>query len=326
MNNRRRLVIALGAATVMPRTTLAQSKPKPILIGYLSLGGGARPVAFSILRQSLMSLGWKEGVEFTLDARWAEGQTQRLRPLAEELAARRPAVIVAAGVRAAQAATKAAPNIPIVVFTLADPVAAGLAASFARPGGMVTGVTALAIETSGKHLELLFDCVPKIRRIGILMDPTAANAALWRNNLQRTAARLSVATHFAEAASRTDVETALSRLVQQEIEALVVMFSDVFYPELEAISKFALVRRWPVASSLSRLVELGALLSYSGDQSATYGRVAYYVDRILKGAKPGDLPIEQSATFELAINLKTAKALGITIPPAVMVQATNLIE
>jgi putative ABC transport system substrate-binding protein len=136
----------------------------------------------------------------------------------------------------------------------------------------------------------------------------------------------SVDAYFVEAAKRADIQPALSRLVNERIDALVVMFSDVFLPELEAIVKFALAQRWPMASSLRRPVELGALLSCGGDQSATYGRAAYYVDRILKGAKPGDLPIEQSIPFELVVNMKTAKALGIKIPPTIMVQATHVIE
>ena len=227
MNNRRILLIALGAGTFSPRALFAQAKQKPVLIGWLSLGS-ERSIALPAFKQALIALGWKEEMQFTLEARWANGQIERLRPLAEELAAKRPAVIVAPGTRAAQAATKVAPGIPIVVLTSADPVATGLAASLARPGGMVTGVTTLVAETSAKHLELLLDCVPKIRRVGILIDPSGANSALRRKVLQRSAAQRSVDARFAEAAKRADIEPALSRLARENIEALILVSSDVF--------------------------------------------------------------------------------------------------
>jgi ABC-type uncharacterized transport system substrate-binding protein len=258
------------------------------------------------------------------DERWADGRSDRLPALAGELAAKGPAVIVAGPVSAAAAATEAAPKTPIVIF-LGDPVPAGLAASLARPGGMVTGVTNIVTDITEKYLELLLAAVPKSRRVSFLVDTTAANHALMLEAARRSVAQYSVEARYAEVARPEEVEPALSRLAKERIQALVVLPGQAVGLRRQRIVKFAQEQRWPVVAG-PEFAEAGALLTYGADILANYRRAAYYVDRILKGAKPGDLPIEQPTKFELVINMKTARALGLTIPQTLLLRADQVIE
>jgi len=274
----------------------------------------------------MAALGWKEGSNYVLEERWAEGRMDRLRALAEELKVKKPAVIVA-GVGAVIVAAKAAPNVPVVQMQGGSPVAAGLAASLARPGGMVTGVTNVVGEVSEKYLELLFAAAPKLQRVGFLVDPVSGSYDAHMKNARRATERYRVEAQFAEAVKPEDLDPALSRLVKEGVQGLVIMPSaGMFIAERTRIVKFALAQRWPVVAGPSTFVEEGALISYSADSSALHRRAAYYVDRILKGAKPGDLPIEQPTKFELVVNLKTAKAIGLTIPQNLLFRADRVIE
>ena len=304
---------------------LAQSK-QPILIGWLD--GASREWSghlFAAFKEGLAALGWKESSNVVFEERWAGGQVNRLPALAGELAARRPAVIVAFTRLATEAAAKAAPKTPIVLIG-AIPVGPGLVASLARPGGMVTGVSSIAAEISEKFLELLLAAAPKRRRIGFLLDTTSGNAALNMVNARRSVAQHSVEARYVEVARLEEIEPALSRLAKEGVQALVVMPGPTFSAEPRRIVKSAQVQRWPMISGRREFAEEGALLSYGVDVSALYRRAAYYVDRILKGAKPGDLPIEQPIKFELVVNLKTAKALGLTISQDLLFRADKVIE
>jgi putative ABC transport system substrate-binding protein len=246
--------------------------------------------------------------------------------LAEELAARKPAVIVGA-VGGTEAAAKAVPNIPVVQARGSSPVSAGLAASLARPGGMVTGVTNLPSELSGKFVELLLDAVPKLKRIGFLVDAKTRAHAAFIKNARHAIDNFRVEARFAEVSGLDELDGALARLSKEGVEGLIVSPSlGLFASERERIVKFALTQRWPVVAGPSGFADAGALLSYSGNAAAQYRRAAYYVDRILKGAKPGDLPIEQPMTFELVVNMKTATLLGLKMPPEIMVRAERVIE
>ncbi|MGH6631531.1 MAG: ABC transporter substrate-binding protein, partial [Burkholderiales bacterium] len=256
--------------------------------------------------------------------RWADGRHARLPTLADELAAKKPALILAVTIPAARAAAKAAPRTPIV-FTGGDPVAAGLVASFARPGGMITGHYGLSADVSEKYLELLLAAAPKSRRVGFLIDTTNANLALHKENVRRSVAQHSVDARLAEAGQLEEIEPALSRLAKEDIHALVVMTTTMF-GQRQRIVKFALARRWPAIGSGSEWAEEGALLSYGIDQSQNYRRAAYYADRILKGTKPGDLPVERTSKLELVINMKTARALKLEISRELAVRADRVIE
>jgi putative ABC transport system substrate-binding protein len=326
MNNRRKLLVALGAAAFSPRMALAQSK-QPVLIGWLN--GGSRQMdesSFAAFKEGLAALGWKEGPQFVIEERWANGRSERLLALAQELAAKKPAVIVAAPSTAVRPAAQAAPNTPVVQATGTSPVAVGLAASLARPGGMVTGVTNIIAEVSEKHLELLLAAAPKLRRIGFLVDSRGSNRAAYLEMARRAATGHSVEARFAEVDGPEEIEPAISRLAKEGAQALVVFASPALLVERRRIVKLALARRWPVMAWLREWADEGALLTYGIEPSANYRRAAYYVDRILKGATPGELPIEQPTKFELVVNLKTAKTLGLTIPQPFLMRADRVIE
>jgi putative ABC transport system substrate-binding protein len=317
----------LGAAALAPQTVLAQTKKAPVLIGWLSLQSresGAHSLA--ALKEGLAALGWKEGSQVRIEERWADGQEDRLPSLANELAARKPAVIVASPLRTVVYAAKEAPKIPIVMGAGGDPIAAGIVKSLSQPGGMITGVSGFGAELTGKYLEFLLAAAPKLRRVGFLFDTTNTNLALHKENMRRSVAQHSVEARFAEVGRPEEIEPALSRLAKEGVQALVVMPGQAIGVERRRIVKLALAHRWPVVAGGRVFAEDGALLSYGADTVATYRRAAYFVDRILKGAKPGDLPIEQPTKFELVINLKTAKAIGLTISQDLLFRADKVIE
>jgi len=325
VNRRRRLLVVLGAAALAPRTVLAQPKPAPMVIGWLSSGSresGADRVA--ALKQGLAALGWKDGSQIVVEERWADGRFERLRSLAEDLAKKEPAVIVVSGSPAAIAATKGAPAIPVVVGT-GDPLRAGLAASLARPGGMVTGLSVVT-ESYEKHLELLLDVAPKLRRIGFLVDTQNPFLPVVMQGARRSIAQRQIEGRFAEVGNPDEIEPALARLANQGVQGLIVTGSPMLLAARRTIVKFAIANHWPAIAPQNEVAEQGALLSYGAERLALYRRSAYYVDRILKGAKPGDLPIEQPTRFELVLNMKTAKAIGLTISQPFLMRADRVIE
>jgi putative ABC transport system substrate-binding protein len=324
--NRRNLLVALGAAAVAPRAVLAQSKKAPVVIGWLSSGSresGVHRVA--ALKEGLAALGWKDGSQIVIEERWADGRFERLQSLAEDLAKKGAAVIVASGSPAVVAATKGAPAIPVVVGT-GDALSLGLAASLARPGGMVTGLSVVVTEVNNKHLELLLDAVPKLRRIGFLVDSGNTFLSTMMQGARRAIAQHQVEGRFEEAANPDEIEPAMVRLAKQGAQALIVTGSPMLLAERRSIVKLAMANRWPTIAGQNEVAEQGALLSYGAERVALYRRSAYYVDRILKGAKPGDLPIEQPTRFELVLNMKTAKTLGLTIPQPFLMRVDRVIE
>jgi putative tryptophan/tyrosine transport system substrate-binding protein len=328
MNTRRRLVIALGAsALTAPFGSFAQSKQAPILIGWLSANSpdfDSNPLAS--FTNGLVELGWKEGAQFVMEVRSADGRTDQLPFLAGELSAKKPAIIITSSAQATRAASKAAPKTPVVMASGADPVIAGFAASLSHPGGMITGLSNITADVTEKYLELLLAAAPKLKRVGFLGDSNNPTRATLISAAQRSATQYSIEAHFVEVARPEEIESALSRLAKEGSQALVVMSSAFLGNERQRIVKLALARRWPIAAYSRRWTEEGALLSYGVDMSANYRRAAYFVDRILKGAKPGDLPIEQPTRLELVVNAKTAKALGIKIPNSILVRADKVIE
>ncbi|MBI3917027.1 MAG: ABC transporter substrate-binding protein [Betaproteobacteria bacterium] len=328
--SRRAFILAAAAwpALAWMGAAFGQSKKPPVVIGWLNSGsrtrGGRSLPAF---KEGMAALGWKEGSNYVLEERWAEGRGDRLRTLAEELAARKPEVIVAAVGNATAAAARAAPKTPIVQANGNSPVSFGLAASLARPGSMVTGVTNIITEISEKYLELLLAAAPKLKRVGFLVDRGVGAYATHMKNARRAIEHYRVEARFAEVAKAEDLDPAIARLAKEGVEGLVMVPSPgLFGAERRRIVKLALAQRWPVIAGGSRYAEDGALLSYGADPLANFRRAAYYVNRILKGAKPGDLPIEQPTKFELVINMKTARALGITIPQEMLLRADRVIE
>jgi putative ABC transport system substrate-binding protein len=326
---KRRQFVLAGAswpALAWAGTAFAQAKKAPVLIGWLNTD--LRELSgqyFTAFKEGLAALGWKEGSQVVIEERWANGRVDRLQPLAEELAAKKPAIIVAALSAAVLAAAKAAPRTPIVMASGSDPVALGLVKSLARPGGLITGSTSVVANVAEKYLELLLAAAPKVKRVGVLDDSTTPARASLMEAVRRSAAQYQVDARFAEAAKPEDIEPAISRLAKEGAQALVVAGGALLRNERQRIVKLALAQRWPVASG-GGWAEAGALLSYGADTLANYRRAAYFVDRILKGTKPGDLPIEQPTRFELVINIKTARALKLEIPRDLAVRADRVIE
>ena len=306
---------------------LTQPKPKPVVIGWLHPGSRAKSGrGLMTLKERMAALGWKDGLNYVVEERWGEAQVKRLPALAEELKAAKPSVIVAVLGPSVIAAAKAAPNVPVVQVQGESPVAYGLAASLARPGGMVTGVINVITEVSEKYLELLLEAAPKLKRIGFLVDSSHVRRAADMEMVRRSATRFAVEARFAEAAKPEEIDPAITHLAKEGVQGLVVMPGTWFTSERRRIVKLALAQRWPIIAGPSTFADNGALLTYSADAAANFRRAADYVDRILKGTKPGDLPIERATKFELVVNLKTAKALGLTMPQSILLRAGRVIE
>jgi len=324
---RREFVVLGAAALAAPLAAFGQAKRAPVRIGWLLLAseasGGRWLAAF---REGLAEFGWKEGPDLAIEQRWAAGRIERLPVFAAELAAMKPALIVAAPSQCVAAAAKAAPKTPIVHATGADPVLTGLVPSLARPGGMITGMTNAMIDNSGKQLELLMDAAPSLRHIGFLADGTNLARSALMDSARRSVAKYKIRADFEEVTTPDQIEPALARMAKSGAKALVVMASPLFAVERRRILKLSQAQRWPVVALQREFVEDGALLSYGADTSALFRRSAYYVDRILKGAKPGELPFEQPSKFDLAVNLRTAKALGLNIPKTILFRADRVIE
>lgn len=326
-STRRALLVAAIAWPALAQAGMALAQAKqPILIGVLN-GGSREPSAglLAAFKEALAALGRREGSDVVFEERWADGRQDSLLALGKELAVKKAAVIVAGSVSAAAATIRAAPKTPIV-YIGGDPVASGLATSLARPGGMVTGVSNIGSDVSVKYLELLLAAAPKLRRVGFLFDNTIPNHALFVASARRSVAQYQVEAHYGEVARPEEIEPALSRLAKQGAQALVLMPGQALEVGLKRIVKFALAHRWPVIAGQQEWANEGALLSYAADRAELYRRAATYIDKILKGARPGDLPIEQPTKFELIINLKTAKTIGVNIPQSMMLRAVKVIE
>ncbi len=325
MNTRRRWLAAGAAwpALVWTGAVHAQAQA-PVVIGWLDAnspdGAGAMLNAFN---EGMATLGWKLGVQYRLEARHADGRVQRLPALAQELAAIKPAVIVALPSASVRAAADAAPTTPIVRVSGGSALT-GSVQSLARPGGMVTGLSSVSDEMSQKELELLIEAIPRLRRVGFLADSTSSGRDANVSNVRRAAERHRFEAVIVDMAKPEDIEPAFVRLASGKVQALMLLPHTWFWPHMNKIMQLALAQRWPVVGGAS--ASQGALFNYGPDRLALARRSAYYVDCILKGAKPGDLPIEQPTTFDLVLNLKTAKTLGITVPPSFRLRATEVLE
>jgi putative ABC transport system substrate-binding protein len=300
-------------------------------IGYLSIGSGTGAVYTRPLegfRQRLRELGWVEGRNIAIEFRYAEGRADRLPGLADELVRLKVDIITAVPTPAALAARNATNTIPIVGMSLTEPVAVGLVASLARPGGNVTGVSyTFGTEIFGKQLELLRDVAPKVRRVAVLASPTGIPAYPQMLDAVRAAARsLGLELQLLEVREPSDFDSAFAAMAKERVGALLVMGHSLFFIHRARLADLAARNRLPSMSTQEQWVDAGGLMSYGPNFVDLYRRGATYVDRILKGAKPGDLPIEQPTNLSLVLNLKTARRLGLTIPPAMLQRADQVIE
>jgi putative ABC transport system substrate-binding protein len=277
-------------------------------------------------RLGLRDLGWVEGKNIGIEYRYAEGRRDRFPELAADLVRRKVDVIVVAGISAALAAQNATKVIPIVMAAGVDPSVSGLGESLARPGGNVTGTSQMTFELGGKRLELLKEMVPKLSRVAVLWNPQAAGSTLNWKEIQGPARQLGVQLHSLEVRSPNDFDQAFEAATKTRAGALFILPDQVFQANMKRIVDFAARSRLPSIFHLSEFADADGLVTYGPDRADLYRRAATYVDKILKGAKPGDLPIDRATRFELVINMKTAKALGITIPQSVLVRADRVIE
>jgi putative ABC transport system substrate-binding protein len=319
------LALALLAA---PLAAQAQPTSNVRMIGFL----GPPPSAGGLVQafqQGLRDLGYIEGrnirVEYRYTAVPLQGQLDRMAQLAAELVQLKPDVLVVSVTEAALAARNATRTIPIVMVSVPDPVAAGLVSSLARPGGNVTGLSRQTDELIGKNFQLLKETLPQTARVGVLANPTDPLHSVLVGNVKEAAKSLGVEISIVEAAP-TELELAFSTMHTNRVGAVLVLGGGAFYLNRTQIVGLALRNNLPSAFLNREFVEAGGLLSYAPSTIANYQRAAVFVDKILRGAKPADLPIEQPTKFELVINLKTAKALGLTIPPSLLARADEVIE
>jgi putative ABC transport system substrate-binding protein len=297
-------------------------------IGWL--GGtspAVNPAVLETFRHGLREHGWVEGQNLVIEYRWAEGRFERLPDLAAELVRLPVDVIVPVAsdpaIRAAQQATS---TIPIVMAVSSDPVGSRFVASLARPGGNITGVSGLVPEVAGKRLQLLKEVVPHAARVAVLWNATHSGKVLEWQETQVAAQALGVTLQSIEVRGPNDFAPALAALTTERPDALITLAEPLTIMYRRQIADFAVTHRLPMISQLKEFAEAGGLMTYGTSLPGLFQRAAYYVDRILKGAKPADLPVEQPTKFELVINLKTAKALGITIPPSLLLLAEEVIQ
>jgi putative ABC transport system substrate-binding protein len=274
----------------------------------------------------LRELGYVEGKSIVIEYRWAEGKFDRLPDLAAELVRLKVNVIVTVGPPATRAAKEATSTIPIVMAQDDDPVGNGFIASLARPGGSITGLATLAPEISGKRLELLKETIPRLSRVAVLGNSTRPGNAQLVKETELAAGALGVKLQYLDVLSSKDIETAFRAASKGRADAVLVLASPIVRDQSTQIADLAAKNRLPAMYSNSEYVETGGLMSYAADIVAMFRRAATYVDKILKGAKPADLPVEQPTKFELIINLKAAKQIGVTIPPNVLARADKVIK
>jgi len=327
--DRRTFLAGTGAVLLAsPRASEAQQAGKVPRIGYLrSTSPSDRPPLLDAFRQGLRELGWVEGRNIVIDYRYAEGRFDRLPDLAAELVRLKVDIIVASPTPAAAAAKNATQTIPIVMIAVTDPVGLGLIASLARPGGNVTGLSySVGPEIIGKQLELLKETVPKVRRVAILSNPANPSQPLSRRELKVAARSLGVQLQLLEAQGPNEFDGAFAAMATERVGALVVMSDSMLNSHRTRLADLAARSRLPAAYGLRENVEAGGLVSYGPSVRDLFRRSATYVDKILKGAKPADLPVERPTKFDLVINLKTVKALGLTIPQSLLGRADEVIQ
>ncbi len=321
---RREFLGVLAGAMAWPMAARAQQPTMPV-IGLLS-GGSPEAFPWAGFRQGLQEIGVVEGRSAAIEGRWARGQFDQLPGLAADLVGRRAAVIVTATLPGALAAKGATTTIPIVFVIGEDPVEVGLVHTLNRPGGNVTGLSNFMNLLAAKRLKLLTDTVPNANALAFLVNPNNPNAEPDTRSLQAAAQALGRRLEVLKAASEHDLETAFAAITEQQLGALLVNIDSFFGARADQLITLAARHRVPAIYPLRRYVETGGLMSYDASLTEAFRRAGVYTGRILKGERPADLPVLQPIKFELVLNLKTAKALGLTIPPGVLALADEVIE
>jgi putative tryptophan/tyrosine transport system substrate-binding protein len=327
MERRAFIGVIAGGLLAAPLAAEAQQAAKVPRIGFL--GNSTAALEANLVgpfREGLRELGYVEGRNVLIEYRWAEGQYERFPALIAELIALKVDVIVTAGTPAALAVKKATTSIPLVMAAVGDPIGVGLVASLARPGGNVTGLSAIAPELEGKRLELLREVVPKLSSIAVLWNPDNPFHAGSLKETRAAAQVLGIKVQLLGVRVSEEFPAAFAAILRERPGALLVLADRLFLHNRARIVDFEAKHRLPGVYAYRELVEAGGLMSFGPSYPGMHRRAAYYVDKILKGSKPADLPVEQPTKFELMINLKTAKALGLTIPPSVLLRADEVIQ
>jgi putative tryptophan/tyrosine transport system substrate-binding protein len=325
---RRTFTMLLGGAAMWPLASYAQQTGKVYRIGFLTVGasGVGNTPGLPVFVGELRQLGWIEGKNLVFEERYAENRPDRLPELAAELVRLKVDIIVAAGTLAPLAARHATSTIPIIMTSAGDPLASGLVASLARPVGNITGMSLMAPDLGAKRLELLKEIIPELARVAVIWNAGNPYPALVFKETENAARLLKIEVQSLGVRVPEDIKSALEAAVQEKANALITVEDPLTQNQRKQIADFAARNRLPTMSGLREYVDDGGLLSYGADLADLYRRAAGYVDKIAKGAKPADLPVEQPTKFELVINLKTAKTLGLTIPPGIIAIADAVIE
>src|SRR5262245_52656846 len=323
---RRRFLGSVVAAALLPRIAAGQPQARVARVGWLAVQQAASLTPFlDAFRTGLAEYGYQEGRNLAIDYRYADGVLERIPDLADELARLRVDLIVAQGGAVFEIRDRNLP-VPIVYTMSGDPVSAGFASNLAHPAGNMTGITLMAVEFNGKRLELLKEILPSLRRVVVIGNPEHPGAHLERAFSEETGRRLGLTIRYVPTRSLDELTAALTSMSSDPPQAFSVLADGFAVQYRKPIIDFAMKQRVPVISGWPVFAESGALCTYGPLLIESYRRLAYYIDRILKGAKPADLPIERPSKFELVLNVKTAKALGVTIPPSVLARAGRVIE
>jgi putative ABC transport system substrate-binding protein len=328
-NMKRKIVIGLLTAVLLTTVSFAnaQQKGKIPRIGFL--GNSTAELEANLIepfREGLRDLGYVEGKNIVLEWRWAEGKYERFPALIAELIAAKVDLIVTAGTPATIALKKATTTLPLVMIAVGDPVGTGLIASLAHPGGNLTGLTSISPELDGKRLELLREVVPKISHVAVLWNPTSPLQVAGERETQAAAQAMGIKVLSLGVQAEEQFDNAFATIRKEKPGALLVLADRLFLHHRARIMDFATKQHLPGVHAYVELVEAGGLMSYGPSYAGMHKRAAYFVDRILKGTKPADLPVEAPAKFELVINLKAAKQIGVTIPPNVLYRADKIIK
>jgi putative tryptophan/tyrosine transport system substrate-binding protein len=325
---RREFITALGGAAAWPLAAIAQQPSRKVRIGVLLPG---TPASYSprinAFLEGLRDLGYEEGKTATFVWRWWNDQVERLPELAAELVSLDVQAIVTAGTPAAKALKNATRSIPIIMAVIGDPVAAGLVESLAHPGGNVTGFSILASDLSGKRLELLKEVVPRLFSVGVILNPANPQPKIELKEVEAAARALGVQIRPIQISAESSLQNSFESISRdRSVQAVIVLTDALLYNHRKQIATLAAAHQLPTMYFFREFVAEGGLMSYGPSDTDLFRRAASYVDKVLRGAKPGDLPIEQPTKFELVINLKTAKALDLNIPPTLLARADEVIE
>ena len=327
MDRRTFIYAAAAGCLIAPLVAPGQQPGKVFRIGWLSSTSVIKtPHLWEVFIAAMRELGWIEGQNFTVENLVSEGHSERFPALAAELVQRKVDLIVTAGTPPTTAAKNATATIPIVFWSAGDPVGSGFVASLARPGGNITGLGGLGSGSSVKQLELLKEAVPKAARIAMMVNSAFPLHTLGRAEVEPAARSLGVTLTPVEVRGPEDIDGAFATIAREKVNALLILGEPFMFAEREKFAKLALEQRLPVMNPFVELTQAGVLMSYGARFVDAVRRLPYYIDRILKGAKPSDLPVEQPTRFYLTLNLKTAKAIGLTIPQSILLRADEVIQ